>query len=120
MPAKVSEADIERTCTEILEWDGWRALKTDPCSDRERGKGFGEVGMADHLYVRYVKTSMCLAEVLWVEWKSLHGKPSAKQVLWHRKERARGALTLIAGVDFPGSIEGFREWYAKSGLQMRK
>ncbi len=117
---KVTEADIERTCSELLEWEGWRALKTDPCSDRKRGKGFGEIGMADCLYIRYMKTSMCLAEVLWIEWKSRHGKPSHIQLDWHARERARGGLTFIAGVDFPASIEGFREWYAQSGLQRRK
>jgi len=80
---KISEADIQRTCSELLEWDGWRALRTDPVSDRAtvdairraimgvpelnhvrelilkvikrcvRGKGFGELGMPDHLYIRY-------------------------------------------------------------------
>jgi hypothetical protein len=33
--------------------------------------------------------------------------------------RARGALTLIAGEDFPASVDGFRCWYAASGLRRR-
>src|SRR3954471_18549090 len=49
----VRESVIEASCTEILQQDGWRALRTDPVSDRGRGKGFGELGMADHLYIRY-------------------------------------------------------------------
>jgi len=51
--ADVPEALIQAECTNLLEMDGWRALRTDPVSDRGRGKGFGEIGMADNLYVRY-------------------------------------------------------------------
>ncbi len=106
---------IEAECTKLLEADGWRALRTDPVSDRSRGKGFGEVGMADHLYLRYDSIYL-RAHVLWVEFKSASGKPKKHQIEWHAKERARGALTLIAGQDFPASIDGFRGWYRASGL----
>src|ERR1035438_8174822 len=51
--ADVPEALIEAECTKLLEEDGWRALRTDPVSDKAKGKGFGEIGMADHLYIRY-------------------------------------------------------------------
>jgi len=34
-------------------------------------------------------------------------------------ERKRGALTLIAGQDFPATIEGFKAWYIGSGLNRR-
>jgi hypothetical protein len=95
-------------------------------SDRGRGKGFGEVGMADHYYVRYSApwdaewpAARADSQSLWVEYKSASGKPSKTQIAWHGKERARGALTLIAGVDFPASVEGFRSWYAASGLRRR-
>jgi hypothetical protein len=126
-----SEALIEAECTKILEADGWRSLRTDPVSDRGRGKGFGEVGMADHLYILYggadehAHTMMRGAQgrgcvVLWIEYKRWHGGVVSKaQRLWHIKERARGALTLIAGEDFTASVDGFKEWYAKSGLQRR-
>ncbi len=121
---------IEAECTILLEQDGWRALRTDPVSDRGRGKGFGEPGMADHLYIRYGQFrrtfpstvnenkpyAIACAEVLWVEFKSAKGKPSKHQIEWHTKERARGALTWIAGVDFPASVAGFVEHYRKSGL----
>lgn len=132
---KLSESDMERTCSDWLALDGWRSLKTDPCSDRARGKGFGEKGMADRLYLRYWASKRTpqphdqrvnaghLAsgnEIAWIEWKAKRGKPSQKQLDWHRDERARGALTLIAGVDFPRSIEGFQEWYRTSGLMRRK
>lgn len=114
---------FEAEATRILEEDGWRALRTDPVSDRGRGKGFGQVGMADHCYFRYSFPShpepvwRAVAEVAWIEFKSAKGKPTSKQLEWHRDERARGALTLIAGQDFPASVEGFRDWYRASGLQ---
>lgn len=128
---------IERECTRLLEQDGWRSLRTDPVSDKGRGKGFGEIGMADHLYIRYVGSTPAvmardlaaigggcavscidnLCEVLWCEFKSAKGKPAKHQIEWHTKERARGALTLIAGVDFPASVAGFVAWYAASGLR---
>jgi len=128
-PAKLSERDIERTCSDFLALDSWRCLKTDPVSDRQRGKGFGEIGMADMLYIRYACSQMMGAasidaEVLWIEWKRLdkNGKPttaSARQREWHTLERARGALTWIAGEDFPATIEGFQEFYRASGLLRR-
>lgn len=130
---------FEAEATRLLEEDGWRSLRTDPVSDRGRGKGFGEIGMADHLYIRYQNNGYRLparepqphdtrvnalhisswVSVLWVEFKSAKGKPSKAQVEWHQKERARGALTLIAGVDFPASLAGFTEWYASSALRRR-
>lgn len=123
-----SEAEIEAECTKLLEEDGWRALRTDPVSDRTRGKGFGEVGMADHLYMRYAKTIKSIegiasltycgeASVLWIEFKRPGEKAKSHQQTWHTKERARGALTLIAGQDFPATVQGFSEWYAASGLK---
>lgn len=112
---------IERDCTNLLEQDGWRSLRTDPVSDRGRGKGFGEPGMADHLYIRYSPHgSLAIhrekTETLWVEFKSADGKLRKNQGPWHEIERARGALTWIAGVDFPASVAGFVEHYRKSGL----
>ena len=123
----LSEADIARTCSDLLQADGWRMLITDPVSDRARGKGFGELGMADRLYIRYGWTHdphfSNAAEVMWIEWKrTVRGKPTKAtphQKAWHAAERARGALTLIAGEDFPATIEGFQAWYKASGLQRR-
>jgi hypothetical protein len=116
---------IEAECTRLLEQDGWRSLRTDPVSDRGRGKGFGELGMADHLYIRYscvahkletVHPGRADSDVLWIEFKSAKGKPAKHQTEWHTKERARGALTWIAGVDFPPSVQGFVMKYRQSGL----
>jgi hypothetical protein len=70
------EADLERAARDFLVLDGWRALKTDPVSDRSRAKRFGERGMADYLYIRYGyggrrghAPSDALAELMWIEWK---------------------------------------------------
>ena len=109
-------------------------LVTNPCSDKARGKGFGEIGMADCLYIRYQPwpsewhdgnewkpKAECQALVLWIEWKKLDAKgnptkATQKQKDWHLAERKRGGLTLIAGEDFEATIEGFVEWYNRSGL----
>ena len=122
---KISEADIEETCSDWLAFDGWRRLKTNPCSDRSRGKGFGELGKADDLYVRYLRVyrsepQICLAHVMWIEWKSARGQLSQHQRAWTRVERLRSALVLVAGLDFPASIEGFQDWYRASGLMRFK
>lgn len=129
-PPKLSEAHIAQTCTQFLELDGWRAIKMEPVSHREWGKGTGEPGQADYLYIRYVQaawdgnkwpaSTRVICEVLWREWKRAGGKAAEHQTEWHARERARGALTLIAGVDFEASIEGFVEFYRKSGLQRKE
>ena len=130
------ESDIARTCSDLLQADGWRMVITDPVSDKSRGKGFGEKGMADRMYIRYGFTQpgflnmgirnanvyhRSKAEVMFIEWKrTVRGKATKAtphQLDWHRDERARGALTLIAGIDFEATIEGFCAWYNASGLQ---
>jgi hypothetical protein len=134
-----SEKDIQRTCTEFLELDGWRAIVTDP--PQLRGLGVSEKGIPDRLYIRYdpgAKVSysiedragtkftsthgmgICGAQVLWIEWKSKDGRVKPHQAVWNDTERARGALALIAGRDFPKTIEGFQAWYRASGLMRRK
>lgn len=131
-----SEAELEQTCTNILTQDGWRYLKTDPVSRRAHGKGFGELGMADGLYIRYSvgrwpetpADDICAtshAQIMWIEWKrrtetGADTKAAEHQKAWHRDERAKGALTLIAGEDFPATIEGFCDWYQRSGLMRTK
>jgi hypothetical protein len=113
----------------MLALDGWRRVRTD--MKQLRGMGVQEPGMADDEFVRYkfrtqanAKSgqfyAQALAEVMWIEWKKKGGKAADHQNDWHRLERARGALTLIAGEDFEASIEGFKEWYVKSGLMRNK
>lgn len=129
----LSEAHIEATCTEWLSWDGWRAIETDP--KHLRGLGVSEPGIPDKLYLRYAYSAPAkhlvdymnpsfraradASQVMWIEWKRKGGKAGHKQKEWHERERARGALTLIASEDFPASIEGFCSWYQKSGLQRK-
>jgi hypothetical protein len=117
--AGVRESAIEAECTKLLEEDGWRAMRTDPVSDKSKGKGFGEIGMADHLFMRpYGSGFAC--QVLWVEFKAGKERAGAHQIAWHTKERARGFVTWIANENFPATIEGFREHYANSGLMRRE
>ena len=120
---KISEADLEKAGTDLLAWDGWRSLKCDPVSRREWGKGFGERGMADRLYLRYDRMNYCLnpvGEILWIEWKRPKGKAKPHQRTWIESERARGALVLLAGEDFEATYDAFLEWYRKSGLARRE
>jgi hypothetical protein len=131
---KLSEEQIRKACVDLLEIDGWRNLRTNPTSDRSRGKGFGEVGMADDLFIRYGFTQACsmcpnagdgptycltcrsAAQVLFIEWKAPKGKAAGHQLAWHEAERARGALTWIATIDFPPDYDGFKAHYLSSGL----
>ena len=109
-----SEADVQRTVTQMLQLDGWRAIRTDPTSDRQRGKGFGELGMPDYLYIRYGHLDAVGdgdAQVLWIEFKRKGKKPKDHQRDWHDLERRRGALVLV--VD---DIDDFMTLYAESGL----
>ena len=125
-----SERQIQETCDGFLTLDGWRLIKTD--LPHLRGLGVQEKGMPDRLYIRYLHDCEGIqcscdkhgatgrAEIMWCEWKKRGGKAAQHQKTWHYRERLCGALTLIAGEDFPASIEGFMDWYAKSGLQRRK
>ena len=144
MTQHLTERQIERQITDYLALDNWRCIKTDPVSDRARGKGFGELGMADCLYLRYrpipyevhvdgpvpdlppgnfgyfAPVVPCQAEVMFIEHKRPGQKPKQHQLRWHEAERACGALTLIAGVDFEASLDGFMAWYKTSGLMRRR
>ena len=129
----LKEIDIQIACVDFMRLDGWRPLRTDPCSDRARGKGFGEKGMADHLFIRYLDKAQlqCIcerrmvlkapaAEVLWVEFKRPGGKICNHQSLWNAAERAAGAMTVCAIVDFEPTFDGFVAWYRCSGLLRRQ
>lgn len=124
-----TEAHVQQSVVEFLELDGWRPIRTDPVSDRSRGKGFGEPGMPDYLFIRYqniplrdpdnlaiVRANMGApwAEVLWIEFKRKDAKPRPHQQNWHVRERNRGALGLV--VD---DIDEFTRWYKASGLCRR-
>lgn len=124
--AKTTEREIQEAASSFLALDGWRRIRTDLA--HLRGMGVQEKGMADDLYIRYMgftdqtyaklanPLSQSACEIMWCEWKRRTGKVAAHQHAWHAQERARGALTLIAGIDFLPSVEGFMDWYFQSGL----
>jgi hypothetical protein len=134
---KPLEKHIQSACAGFLALDGWRPLQTDPTSDRARGKGFGELGMADHLFLRpcivrysvsrrdmpYPKATIALAsrgEILWVEFKRPGTSPTDHQLDWHFAERLNGFMTAMASIDFEPTYEGFVSWYRESGLLRRQ
>lgn len=122
-PNELREAFIQEECAKFMEADGWRYLRTDPVSDRGRGKGFGELGMADALFLRPLSGSGVwtgyTVELLWCEFKAGREVAKKHQLEWHAKERARGFMTWISNEDFPATVEGFRQKYAASGLMRR-
>jgi hypothetical protein len=111
---KVSEADVQRAVVDMLELDGWRAIRTDPVSDRSRGKGFGEIGMPDYLFLRYGLNYSGVG-VLWVEFKAPGKTLNRHQVVWHSREGKRGALIFVVS-----DAAQFRETYKTSGLMRNK
>lgn len=169
------EREIAQACIDVLLYDGWRHLRTDPVSDKStvdairakfmatpslagvlgvllqilksciRGKGFGEPGMADSLFIRYLANTqerlpvtevssqpfeqhekVCVvtldrpkAEVLWIEWKRPGGVAAPHQLEWIRLERSRGALVWRAGENFTATYDGFLAHYRASGLNRR-
>jgi hypothetical protein len=115
----LKESDIQKTCEDFLAVHGWRIFRMEQNYSERKKKRVGEPGMPDCLAIRYRGKlgRECYADVLFIEWKRQKGgKVSLTQKLWHSIERVRGAKTLIAGMDFDPSIEGFQEWYRKSGL----
>ena len=123
------EAGLALYGTQLLEVDGWRAIKLETVSDHERKRFNGEPGMPDYLYLRYSakesgskkwnqsrfdNTTTC--QHLWIEWKATRGKVSANQSEWHRNERVRGGVVWVALQDFPATPEGFKTFYEASGL----
>lgn len=122
---KLSERDIQRTVVEFMQLDGWRAIRTDPVSDKSRGKGFGEKGMPDYLFLRYdielpgaawrnESYDSSIAQVIWVEFKAKGKKREKHQQDWYEREAHQGALVLV--VD---DIDDFTRWYLESGLNRR-
>jgi hypothetical protein len=121
-----TEAHVQQTVVQFLELDGWRALRTDPVSDRSRGKDFGEIGMPDYLFLRYCGPireaaypgdwdgTRVATNILWIEFKRKGAKPKRHQVRWKDMEASRGALILL--VD---DIDEFTRWYKTSGLCRR-
>jgi hypothetical protein len=121
--ARHSEAELEATCTNILIQDGWEPLKTNPVSRRSRAAGFGVPGMCDYeykrpIYIHSLGASVVGAcQVLLVEWKSEAGENAGHQIDWQESMKRKGFLVVAAKRDFPATVDGFCEWYQRSGLK---
>lgn len=127
---RITEKHVQDATVQFLELDGWRAIRTDPVSDRTRGKGFGEVGMPDYLFLRYSEAARSIlliqmtalgrievltdTQALFIEFKSPGGKLEEHQIRWHDTEAKRGALVLTVN-----NFDNFRAWYMQSGLVRR-
>ncbi len=114
----VPESDLEDAIISLLCWDGWRVFRFG-WALTEAKRELGEVSSPDLLAVRYCGCAPGLAEILWCEVKSRRGKADAGQKLWHDAERKRGALVWCAGLDFPATVDGFRDFYGASNLKRR-
>lgn len=130
------ERDIEQSFDKAMVLDGWRPIKQEENFSERKKKKTGEAGMADKLYIRYWNSgdprgpvpgykTRCYnpqAEVLWIEWKRdrRKRKDQEHQAVWQERERDRGALLWVAGVDFEASIAGAAQHYLASGLARRR
>src|SRR5882724_2039384 len=110
----IPEASLVLGITQLLELDDWRALRTEYAVNEHSGKPVLEVGMCDYLYLRYGEPPA--AEVMWLEHKAVDGRVATEQRVWHVCERRRGALVLVAGIDFEATLPGWVKFYADSGL----
>jgi hypothetical protein len=114
---QVKEIDVQCAVVDMLSADGWRAIRTDPVSNKARGTGFGEISMPDFLFLRYWRMDNLhndtrpIGEMFWIEFKAPGKVPNLAQLKWHGNERNLGALVLV--VD---NVDDFREFYKTSGL----
>lgn len=118
---RILERHIEEAICNFLEIDGWRSIKMEQNFSERKMKTVGERGMPDRLFIRYAPNGELgfgrdygTAQVLWVEMKRPKQKLREEQRKWHRQEYLRGALVLTAD-----SIDEFRKFYMKSGLNRR-
>lgn len=121
------ERELLASIDNIMGWEGWRIWKLETVRDKERGRGFGEPGMADRLYLRPTgkRGASFACEALYVEGKRVRSdrpsatKAQAHQQLWHAAERASGFRTVILGQDCEATFDGFFRWYGEAGLFRR-
>jgi hypothetical protein len=114
----LKESDLERQIAEYLALDSWYTRHFELNYSERKQRSIGEKGMPDMLCLRY--TGIAWANILWIECKRPGGPVSRWQREWKERERRRGATVLLMGIDFEPSIDGFVEWYEKSGLQARE
>jgi very-short-patch-repair endonuclease len=99
---RLSEADVQRQCVDLMESHGWRMIRTGYGEIHRNGRRvecYGEIGMPDYLAIYYTDYGAA-AKVVWIEFKRPKargvrgGKRSADQTLWRDVERKRGAIVL--------------------------
>ncbi len=120
---KLTEAAIRDWIADYLTLDDWTVRRMEPVSDRKRGVGANEPGMADLQAIRYWNNKGLVpgtADVIWIEVKKPGGRYTDIQHDWHLSERFFGALTMKMGEDCDASVDGFVKWYESSGLQRKK
>ena len=112
---KLYESVIERQISDYLSLDSWFTRHFELNYSERKQLVVGERGMPDLLCLRYQPE----ANILWIEVKRPGGAVSRWQREWRLRERARGAMVIVASIDFEPSLNGFVEWYEKSKLQVR-
>src|SRR3954471_23847576 len=104
----LAERDVQRQVCDFLGWRGWRRLRNQSGVATNAGGHtfrFGEKGIPDLLFLRYIPERPGVGLVLWVETKRPKGRLSPDQIKWQDEERARGALIANAY-----EFEAFSEW----------
>jgi hypothetical protein len=109
---QLAEREVSRQISDYLGWHGWRRIRNQSGVATNAGGGtfrFGEKGIPDLLFLRYIPEHPGIALVLWVETKRAKGKLAPEQLKWQHDERLRGALVANAF-----SLETFSEWYQET------
>jgi hypothetical protein len=90
--AKLLEREVTGQIRDYLQLKGWRSIRMQRTVVPGQFQS-GEPGMADFLFVRYLKPG--LAAALWVELKRPGGKLRPRQVEWIARERQRGGSVMV-------------------------
>ncbi|MFH1110947.1 MAG: VRR-NUC domain-containing protein [Planctomycetota bacterium] len=104
-PLRLSEEQVQRQITDLLEAHGWLVMRTNKfCGWEIATQGAIEPGMPD-LQARKLWSKTwdqrrgvhgSVWEILWIEVKRPGGKVSLKQATWHQLARKRGETVLVA------------------------
>lgn len=115
-PMVLQERDVTKQVKEYLEWHGWRAIRNQVLVAQNVAGGHwiraGEKGEPDWLFLRYLtpKLNPGFCAHLWVEMKK-DGKPlRPDQKDWHRDEKARGGLVIVAD-DYDRFLEDYERLF---------
>lgn len=111
---KLKESDVTQQVKDFLEYRGWRAIRLNRGLMQGAFGGvvqFGEPGMADFLFIRYMQGNLEAgpALTLWVEFKAPGRRAQCRcqskrprqrctacdQAKWREQERRRGALVWL-------------------------